>query len=448
MDYKTGKLLNIVRQFDKSNGKYEINGIDVGEAVFLYRKKSEMFMPIPKGNYNITKENNNTFLNVDNVINDKAIEYQIIYETSIKSSEYKDPYPELKILVQKYNEAVLDIFNISKSIKTVGVKIDSKYQTQILTPLEPSSTWYMNSNGIIDTLPLDDFNKKFKEIIEKIRDTADEKAQEQVIKRLETLKEEIETFKNTKTSEILEKIEKKVDDSLKEIENIINTTKNELNYGILSINNKSSEALESIKNIKETYIDEITKISNSSKQELESKMPEINNKFNENILHATGKEYGGILNNAGNKIAGKTYFDNNTKKLFLCKKENSDISANTENFVAIDNNSNYERLENFIHLKKEVKVIFNGKIKDFKRTILNENWEMLYITHSVDDNFSSEYAYSFSIPRVNLEISKKITVYEIWGSGDDYFNLVYDNKTRSLEAKLLISNNDVVISVY
>ena len=311
MDYKTGKLLNIVRQFDKSNGKYEINGIDVGEAVFLYRKKSEMFMPIPKGNYNITKENNNTFLNVDNVINDKAVEYQIVYETSIKSSEYKDPYPELKILVQKYNEAVLDIFNISKSIKTTGVKIDSKYQTQILTPLEPSSTWYMNSNGIIDTLPLDDFNKKFKEIIEKIRDTADEKAQEQVIKRLETLKEEIETFKNTKTSEILE----------------------------------------SIKNIKETYIDEITKISNSSKQELESKMPEINNKFNENILHATGKEYGGILNNAGNKIAGKTYFDNNTKKLFLCLKNNNNTSANTENFKPIDNNSNFERLENLYNIK-------------------------------------------------------------------------------------------------
>lgn len=59
-----------------------------------------------------------------------------------------------------------------------------------------------------------------------------------------------------------------------------------------------------------------------------------------------GKTYGGILNTAGAKTAGKTYFDNNTKKLFLCKNNNSDTSANVNNYIALDNNSLLDRLEN------------------------------------------------------------------------------------------------------
>lgn len=64
------------------------------------------------------------------------------------------------------------------------------------------------------------------------------------------------------------------------------------------------------------------------------------------IDQITGKTYGGILNTAGAKTAGKTYWDNNTKKLFLCKNNNSDTSANVNNYIALDNNSLLDRLEN------------------------------------------------------------------------------------------------------
>ena len=62
----------------------------------------------------------------------------------------------------------------------------------------------------------------------------------------------------------------------------------------------------------------------------------------------TGKDYGGILNEPGVKSAGKTYFDKNTKKLYLCKNNNTDISANVNNYIAMDSNSLLERLENLI----------------------------------------------------------------------------------------------------
>ena len=66
------------------------------------------------------------------------------------------------------------------------------------------------------------------------------------------------------------------------------------------------------------------------------------------IEEITGKTYGGVLNEVGLKEAGKTYFDKNTKKLYLCKNNNTDISANINNYIAMDSNSILERLENLI----------------------------------------------------------------------------------------------------
>ena len=62
----------------------------------------------------------------------------------------------------------------------------------------------------------------------------------------------------------------------------------------------------------------------------------------------TGKDYGGILNITGQKEAGKAYWDNNTKKLYICKNNNSDISPNVNNYVPFDSYSLFERLENFL----------------------------------------------------------------------------------------------------
>ena len=71
------------------------------------------------------------------------------------------------------------------------------------------------------------------------------------------------------------------------------------------------------------------------------------NKFTQMI----GKDYGGVLNEIGLKEAGKAYWDNNTKKLYICKNNNSDISPNINNYIPFDNNSLFERLENLIKIK-------------------------------------------------------------------------------------------------
>ena len=343
MDFKTGKLHKIIREFKKGNGSYEINGIDLENTVFLYREKTSPFIPIPKGNYRTVSDGNERTLIVDDYINNKAVEFQIISIFNVNASKYLEKFPELSMAVEHTNKIVDDINNIIDYLNSVGVKTDSKYQTQILTPLEPSSTWYMNADGVIETLPLDDFNKKFKEIIENISETADEKAQEQVRKRLETLKEEIETFKNTKTSEILENITKKENDSLKEIEKIRDVAKNEINTGVSSINETSSEVLENIKSKKENYINEITDIGNTSKKELESKIPEINKKFNG---IAGGQVNPSFIQDAGEKRIGEYYLDKNTGKLFRCIMTTSNIINSSEYFKDMSIDSIVNRLEN------------------------------------------------------------------------------------------------------
>lgn len=300
MDFKTGKLHKIIREFKKGNGRYEINGIDLENTVFLYREKTSPFIPIPKGNYRTVSNDNKNTLIVDDYINNKAVEFQIISIFNAQASKYLEKFPELSMVVEHTNKIVDDINNIIGYLNSVGVKTDSKYQTQILTPLEPSSTWYMNADGVIETLPLDDFNKKFKEIIENISETADEKAQEQVRKRLEQLKEEIENFKNTKTNEI-------------------------------SI------------------------IGNNSKKELESKMSEINNKFN---AIAGGQINPSFIQDAGEKRIGEYYLDKNTGKLFRCIRTTSSIVNSAEYFKDMSINSIVDRLENL--KRNEYRIMYDG----------------------------------------------------------------------------------------
>ena len=76
------------------------------------------------------------------------------------------------------------------------------------------------------------------------------------------------------------------------------------------------------------------------------------------IEEITGKTYGGVLNEIGLKEAGKTYFDKNTKKLYLCKNNNTDVSANINNYIAMDSHSILERLENL--KRKSDNIMYHG----------------------------------------------------------------------------------------
>ncbi|MFC2422719.1 MAG: hypothetical protein ACFNPZ_01575 [Fusobacterium polymorphum] len=63
--------------------------------------------------------------------------------------------------------------------------------------------------------------------------------------------------------------------------------------------------------------------------------------------------YGGDIQTAGVKDINYIYYDRNTRKMYKCLNQNSDVSANVANFIPLDNNSLLDRLENLISSKTE-----------------------------------------------------------------------------------------------
>lgn len=61
--------------------------------------------------------------------------------------------------------------------------------------------------------------------------------------------------------------------------------------------------------------------------------------------------YGGDIQDPGAKNVNYVYFDRNTRKMYKCLNQNSDVSANVANFVPLDNNSLLDRLENLSTFK-------------------------------------------------------------------------------------------------
>lgn len=56
--------------------------------------------------------------------------------------------------------------------------------------------------------------------------------------------------------------------------------------------------------------------------------------------------YGGDIQDDIVKNPNYIYYDRNTRKMYKCLNQNSDVSANVANFIPLDNNSLLDRLEN------------------------------------------------------------------------------------------------------
>ena len=225
MDFKTGKTIEIIKEFLAGGGdKFEINGIDLSKAVFMYRERNSSFIPIPRGNYTTNTENNSLYLNVIGDVKTKAYEYQVIYTSDMKAGKYLEEYPELKVLVGKYNDLVEDVTNIIKYAKSTGVKVDTSKMTQILTQLEPNTFWVMNADEKLEAFPIGDLNSKYQEMINKIK-----KEVEELIK---TVKEKaLSDINNSATSKIND-FQNELTKKLKELETLSDELKNSLSSAV------------------------------------------------------------------------------------------------------------------------------------------------------------------------------------------------------------------------
>ena len=85
--------------------------------------------------------------------------------------------------------------------------------------------------------------------------------------------------------------------------------------------------------------------------------------------------YGGDIQAAGVKDVNYIYYDRNTRKMYKCLNQNSDVSANVANFIPLDNNSLLDRLENLT--RKTILLFYNGGslVPNGTTSIhINEDW--------------------------------------------------------------------------
>jgi len=68
--------------------------------------------------------------------------------------------------------------------------------------------------------------------------------------------------------------------------------------------------------------------------------------------------YGGDIQETGVKDVNYIYYDRNTRKMYKCLNQNSDVSANVANFIPLDNNSLLDRLENL--KRNEQRILYAG----------------------------------------------------------------------------------------
>ena len=174
-DYKNGKLVEIVREFDNTSNQYEINGIKQSIAVPFWRRENDKFQVIPKGSYSFINEAGNDYLKIlDSTILQQATQFQIVYDYLQLSSKYIEDFPDVVVLTEKYNQLVDDTTNLFSYLKSVGMTSDTLQLTKVLAQLEPLTTWYMNENGEIKALPISDLYEKFGNLIKAMEKVLDE----------------------------------------------------------------------------------------------------------------------------------------------------------------------------------------------------------------------------------------------------------------------------------
>ena len=139
--------------------------------------------------------------------------------------------------------------------------------------------------------------------------------------------------------------------------------------------------------------------------------------------------YGGDIQTAGTKDINYLYYDRNTRKMYKCLNQNSDVSANVANFIPLDNNSLLDRLENFSKLEGERLYIPNAtfikvyKIAGMVTLIVDSGTAFFNKTNTPIFNLPEKYR-----PNETL-----------------YFSASYRNNTKS-NTFFLFANGDLIKS--
>lgn len=344
MDFKTGKTIEIIKEFLAGGGdKFEINGIDLSKAVFMYRERNSSFIPIPRGNYTTSTENNSLYLNVIGDVKTKAYEYQVIYTSDMKAGKYLEEYPELKVLVSKYNDLIEDVTNIIKYTKSTGVKVDTLKMTQILTQLEPNTFWVMNTDEKLEAFPIGNLNSKYQEMVSNLK---------------------------------------------KEVEELIKTTKEK---ALSDVNSSVTSKLNDFQSELSKKLTELETLSDSLKTNLSTAVAKY---IADNRDKLKGDRGAGItsITATGDKVT--VNYDDNKNTVFTVPtvagkdgREIQDLSyANNKLKITMSDNTSKE-----VEIKSGLilKIVFKGSLRAGGKINLGENWKICFVNSAYNNHIET-----------------------------------------------------------
>ena len=125
--------------------------------------------------------------------------------------------------------------------------------------------------------------------------------------------------------------------------------------------------------------------------------------------------YGGDIQEPGVKDINYIYYDRNTRKMYKCLNQNSDVSANVNNFEPLDNNSLSDKINSLSYFKFEIATITSNKnTTGGFGLIACGNLRIIYFSNIIVKN---DYETSFRLPDWFCQGLKGVTGSCVNGSG-------------------------------
>ena len=296
--YKRQKIIKIVREIQYSGNKYQINGIDLTKAIFFIKKGRELFKLVANGDFAITHEGTNTYLNINSAILISVISVQIGYELNTLSGKYEvSSDPDINILKDKYNALVDDFKNLWDYVQKQTLVSDTLSMELILPKLENGETWVYKDNEM-KAIILYDAIEELKKSVEQVRqDTLNELQAKingfntHINNLMSDFRTEITNAVNTGKAELNNIISKfnsdwaiLVANSRTEITNLTNSSKTDINT---LVNNQKTTITELTNTSKDEINTLVTNQKNSITTLVDSSKIEINNVSNTQITSIT-----------------------------------------------------------------------------------------------------------------------------------------------------------------
>ncbi|MGL4971245.1 MAG: hypothetical protein ACRC45_06410 [Cetobacterium sp.] len=172
---KLHKITKIVKEVSASaDGRYNIDGVNLSLAKYLWREKQELFNDLNGGDYRIEEVGGSTFVVItSDVINKKIEAFQVAYILDFTASKYETDYDvDVNTLKNKFNLLVDDTQNMWEHLRKHGMLSDITGFDVIMPELVVDEVWVKTETGFRG-LNIGNLEENIKELIEQFRKEAE-----------------------------------------------------------------------------------------------------------------------------------------------------------------------------------------------------------------------------------------------------------------------------------